>query len=100
MTPLVDTFAIDRATHLFGAGGAHRPIVLEETQAAVLERQPAIVQQAADLGFGVVDHAFVDDAMDAAGQGRFAGCCQADRFRAHRKRRSAGPYTGQRQQGV
>jgi hypothetical protein len=68
MAPVVDALAVDRLANLFGTGGAHRARVLEETQAALLERQAAVFEQAPHFGFGVVDHAFVDDAVDAAGE--------------------------------
>src|SRR4051794_23449737 len=52
MAPVVDAVAVDRTTDLLGTGGAHRAFVLEEAQARILERQPAMVEQAAHLGLG------------------------------------------------
>src|SRR5207342_1438838 len=68
MAPVVDALLVDRFADLFGTGGPHRAIVLEETQALLLECKPAIVEQAPYLALGVGDHLFVDDAMDAAGK--------------------------------
>src|SRR5579862_27226 len=66
--PLLDAVSEDRLAHLFGAGGAHRALGFVEAQALLLERQPAMVEQAADLRFRLGDHVLVQDAMHAAGQ--------------------------------
>src|SRR5580698_2919483 len=47
--PLLDAVGEDRLAHLFGTGGAHRALGLVEAQALLLERQSAMVEQAADL---------------------------------------------------
>ena len=49
MPPLVQSLAEDGPADLFGAGGAHGASRFVETQAGVLERQAAVVQQPADL---------------------------------------------------
>src|SRR5690606_18783784 len=51
MLPVIQCLAVDRPAHLFGTGGAHGAIVLEEAQARRVERQPAVIQQPAHLGF-------------------------------------------------
>src|SRR6476659_9812098 len=65
MAPMVDAVAIDRHAHLLGTGRAHGTRLLEEAQAAGPERKAAIGEQGPDFVLGVIDHAFVDDAMDA-----------------------------------
>ena len=60
MAPLVDAVLVDRPAHLFGTRGADRAIVFVEAQAAGLEGQAEIIEQAAHFAFGVVDHALVD----------------------------------------
>ena len=68
--PLLDAVPVDGLADLLGARRAHRTLVLEEAQAARLERQTAVVEQPAHLGLGVLDHALVDDAVDASRQHR------------------------------
>src|SRR3984957_969931 len=66
--PLVESGAIDRLAHLLRAGRAHRALVLIEAQAAGLEGQAAIVEQAAYFSLGVLDHLLVEDSMNTTGQ--------------------------------
>src|SRR5512134_2275752 len=61
--PLVHALAKDRPAHLLGAGSANRPLVLVETKHALLERQAAVVEQAAHLTLGVLDHVLVEHTM-------------------------------------
>src|SRR5438445_3187451 len=68
MCPLFDAGAVDRLANLFGTRGAHRPVVFEEAQAALLERQSAVVEQASHFTLGVFDKVFMDHAMHAAWQ--------------------------------
>ena len=68
MPPMLDPFAVDGLADLLGAGGPDGPLVLEEAQALGFERQSAIVEQATDFGFRVLDQALVEHAVDAAGQ--------------------------------
>src|SRR5687768_3552254 len=58
--PLLGRIAIDRLPDLLRAGGAHRPLGAVEFQAVRMEVEPAMVEQAADLVLGVVDHPLVE----------------------------------------
>src|SRR5829696_6594711 len=62
--PFVGRSAIDRLAHLLGACSPHGAVGLVKGEASRLEGQPAKVEQRANLRFRVVDHPFVDDAMD------------------------------------
>ena len=68
MPPLLEAGAKDRLAYLLRAGRAHGALVFVEAQAAGLERQAAVFQQAAHFGFRVLDQVLVEDAVDAAGQ--------------------------------
>ena len=65
--PVVECVPENRLAHLFGTRRADRTFVLVEAQASGLERQAAVLEQPAHLALGVVDHALVDHAVDAAG---------------------------------
>src|SRR5690242_6709039 len=68
MAPLFDPLPEDRLAHLFGACGAHGTAVAIEVQTFLLERQAAIVEQGADFALGILDHAFIEDAVHASRQ--------------------------------
>src|SRR5687767_6332978 len=65
-SPLLHRVLVDRTADLFGAGGANRTLRLMELEAGRFELQSAIFKQRADLGFRVLDHPLVDDAVDPA----------------------------------
>src|SRR4029079_4982273 len=65
---MTDAAFVNRLAHLFGTCRAHWPLVLEEAQASVFERQAAVVQQAAHFVFRVRHQLLIDHAMDAARQ--------------------------------
>src|SRR5689334_4286401 len=66
--PLLGRFAVDWTPHLLRAGGANGALSLVEFEYLGLEVQTAMVEQASDLGFGVVHHTLVEDAVDAPRQ--------------------------------
>ena len=68
MSPAIHPVSENGLPNLLGARRAYRPIVFVEPKARVLERQAAILEQPAHLGFGVVDHRFVENAVNAARQ--------------------------------
>src|ERR1051325_1497158 len=68
MAPLLDSLAEDRLAHLFRTPGANGTPVAIEVQALLVDRQAAIVEKRANFAFGVLDHSFVEDAMNAPGQ--------------------------------
>src|SRR3984957_21332720 len=68
MPPMIHCVAENGLTHLLGTRRAHRSVVLVETQAALLERQPAVLEQPANFALRVLDHGFVEHAMNTAGQ--------------------------------
>ena len=61
-------FTIDRAADLFGTGGADGAVIFVEAQAGLFERQVERLKERPDFGFAVLHHAFVDHAVNAAGQ--------------------------------
>ena len=56
------------APHLLRTCGAYGTIVFVEAQAAIVERQATVFEQASYLIFRVVDHRFVDHTMNAPGK--------------------------------
>src|SRR5688572_7098993 len=66
--PLLHPVAEYRASHLFGACRANGALVLMETQHSFLERQAAVLEQAAHLTLGVLDHVLVENPVHAAGK--------------------------------
>ncbi len=59
---------VDRAAHLLRARGANGAPVLVEAQAAFVERQAAVREQASHLGLEIVDGALVDHPVHAPRQ--------------------------------
>src|SRR5262249_21916877 len=66
--PLLQTVAKYGFSHLFGACRAHCAGILVEAQAALFERQAAVVEQPTHFAFSVLDHRLVNDTVDPAGQ--------------------------------
>src|ERR1700727_679630 len=64
MAPLIHTLREDRLTHLFGARCLDRAAGLMETQALILEWQPAVLQQAMHLARQIGDYPLIVDAMN------------------------------------
>src|SRR5690242_605364 len=67
-TPVIHGIVVDRLAHLLRTRRAYGPAVIEEPQAARFKFQAAIIQDAAYLGFGVHDQAFVLDTANPPGQ--------------------------------
>src|SRR5215469_4860272 len=70
--------AEDRLPDLLGARGAHRALVLIEPEAPRFEREAAILEQAAYLPLGVLDHGLVQHAVHAPRQHRVEMRHEAD----------------------
>src|ERR1700722_1514514 len=70
IAPLLNSAAVDRLPHLLAAGRGDGAAGLPEPQATLLEGQSAIVQQAADFAFRVVDQAFVGEKVNMPGHHR------------------------------
>src|SRR5262249_21013815 len=66
VAPMLHGVAKDGLSHLFGACRAHCACILVEPQAALLERQAAVVEQTSHFGFRVLDQGLVNDAVDPA----------------------------------
>src|SRR3546814_18053791 len=66
--PLPYAVAIDRTADLLGRGGAHRPRIGMEIHAGFFELKAEISEQRAPFGFGIVEQAFVDHAVQAPRQ--------------------------------
>src|SRR5689334_25328501 len=64
--PLLHAVAKNGLTHLFGACRAHSPLIFMEAEHAFLERKAAVLEQAAHLALGVLDHVLVEHAVHAA----------------------------------
>ena len=64
--PRFGSIAIDRLADLLGAGRAHRPVRKVKGKTFGLERQAAKIEQGPNFGLGVIDHPFINDAMDLA----------------------------------
>ena len=68
MAEMVHTIPINWLAHLLRTSGTHCALILVKPQTALLERQPAVIEQPAYFAFGVVDHLFVEHAMDPTRQ--------------------------------
>src|SRR5580700_11681529 len=68
VSPVFKRIAENGLTNLLGARGAHGALVLVEPQASLLEGQSAVLQQAAHLGFRVLDQRLVEHTVYAARQ--------------------------------
>src|SRR5437868_13436244 len=63
--PLLGRIAIDRPPHLLGTWSPNSPFSLVEFEHLGFEIQPAIIEQRPNLGFGVLDHSLIEDAVNA-----------------------------------
>src|SRR5580658_6918006 len=65
--PLFGGAAVDRFADLFRRRRQHGATGFPETEAALVERQTAIIQHPADFGLGIVNQIFIADVQDAPG---------------------------------
>src|SRR6266853_1425587 len=67
VTPLIDTVTVDRSADLLRADRLHDARIFVELQALWLERQPAVVEELAQLTFRIVDDSLVVHAVQPSG---------------------------------
>src|SRR2546427_218614 len=68
MSPVAHARAVQRLTHLFGAGGAHRALGFMKREAGRFERKSAVREQAADVRLGIPHKLLVLQVQHLAGQ--------------------------------
>ena len=69
VTPLIQSFPIDRLTDLFGARRFNAPDVLVKLKARVLKRQSEEIQDTSHTALKIIDDVLVVDAQYLARQG-------------------------------
>src|SRR4051812_27494687 len=65
---MVRSLGADWTSHLFGAGGANRPLRFMEAQAGFVERKVQIVEQTSDFWFRIGNQLLVDNSMNRTGR--------------------------------